>query len=299
MDITITGGTGFLGRRLAGRLLADGHTVHVIGRSPKTGVASGVRFSLWDAMEGEPPEDSLAGADAVVHLAGESVMQRWTPETKRRIRASRVDGATRLVASLSKMAKPPSVLVSASAIGLYGSRGDEVLTEASKPGTGFLAGVCRESEEAAGQAAALGVRVVKLRIGVVLGLGGGALAQMLWPFKMGAGGRLGDGRQWMSWIHLDDVAGLICFALEQASPRGPVNATSPNPVRNSDFTRTLARVLRRPAFFTVPDRAMQILFGEMAEILTSSQRVLPKAAEKAGFKFSFPDLGPALKNLLS
>lgn len=299
MNITVTGGTGFIGRRLVERLLADRHTVHIVGRSPKTGVASGVRFSLWDTMAGEPPAESLAGAGAVVHLAGVPVAQRWTPETKRRIRASRVEGAKRLVEALSKMSKPPEVLVSASAIGLYGSRGDEVLTESSEPGTGFLPEVCQQWEKAAGEAEALGVRVVKIRIGVVLGPGGGVLAHMLPPFKMGVGGRLGDGRQWMSWIHMDDVAGLICFALQQPGLRGPVNATSPNPVRNSDFTRTLARVLRRPAFFTVRERALRLLFGEMAELMISSQRVLPRAAETAGFKFSFPDAGVALKNLLS
>ena len=299
MEITITGGTGFIGKRLIESLLPDGHSIRILGRSPKTGVTRDAEVFLWDALKGEIPGESLAGADAVIHLAGEPVAQRWTPETKHRIRDTRVKGTRCLVEALSKMAKPPSVLVSASAIGLYGSRGDEILTEASKPATGFLPDICREWEAEAGRAEELGIRVVKLRIGVVLGLGGGALAQLLPPFKMLLGGQVGSGDQWMSWIHLDDVAGLIRFAIQTPSLTGPVNATTPNPVRNSQFTRVLARTLRRPALFTVPAKALTILFGEMAEILLDSQRVLPEAAERAGYKFSYPGLGPALKNLLS
>ncbi|MCP5116821.1 MAG: TIGR01777 family protein, partial [bacterium] len=245
------------------------------------------------------PADSLRGADAVVHLAGEPVAQRWTPETKRRIRTSRVDGTRTLVEAISKLSERPAVLVAASAIGYYGSRGDEELSEEAPPGEGFLPEICQAWEKETDAAAQLGVRVVKLRVGVVLGLGGGALAQMLTPFRLGLGGRLGSGEQWMSWIHLDDVVGLVRHAIEQSKLEGAVNATAPNPVSNADFTRTLARVLRRPAFFPVPERAIRILFGEMSEILTASQRVVPKAAEAAGFKFSFPDLGTALKNLLS
>lgn len=299
MNITVTGGTGFIGRRLVNTLMEDGHTVHIVGRSPRTGVTQKARFSLWDGEAGPPPVESLEKADAVLHLAGEPVAQRWTPETKRRIRASRVEGTRRLVEGISGLAKKPSVLVSASAIGLYGSRDDEELTESSAPGSGFLPKVCEEWEAEADKAGELGVRVAKLRIGIVLGVGGGALAQMLPPFRMGVGGRLGDGRQWMSWIHIDDVIGLIRFALEQPKLAGPVNATAPKPVRNADFTRALARVLRRPAFFAVPERALHVFFGEMSQILLSSQRVLPKAAESAGYSFAFADAGPALKNLLS
>ncbi len=299
MNVTVTGGTGFIGRKLVDRLLADRHNVHIVGRTPKTGVHPNIRFSLWDADAGEPPAESIEGADAVIHLAGEPVAQRWTPETKRRIRTSRVDGTGRLVEALSRLSQRPSVLVSASAIGYYGSRGDEELNEQSAPGQGFLPDVCREWEEASDQAASLGMRVAKLRIGVVLGQRGGALAQMLTPFRIGLGGKIGTGEQWMSWIHVDDVVKLARFAIDQPKIEGPVNATAPKPVRNSDFTRTLARVLRRPAIFPVPERALRVLFGEMSQILVSSQRIHPAAAEQAGFQFEFPDLGPALKNLLS
>ena len=299
MEITITGGTGFLGKQLIASLVSAQHSVRVLGRSPKTGLTRAAQVFLWDALQGDPPPDSLAGATAVVHLAGEPVAQRWTPEAKRRIRETRIQGTRRLVSAFSRMAKPPSVLISASAIGFYGSRGDEVLTESSGPATGFLAEVCRDWEAEADRAEALGVRVVKLRIGVVLGVGGGALAQLLPPFKMFIGGQVGSGEQWMSWIHLDDVIGLIRFAMETPSLEGAVNATAPNPVRNADFTRVLARTLRRPALFTVPAKALTVLFGEMAEMLLGSQRALPAAAERAGYKFSYPDLGPALKNLLS
>jgi uncharacterized protein (TIGR01777 family) len=249
-------------------------------------------------MSGEPPEAVLKDADAVIHLAGEPVAQRWTPEAKRRIRASRVDGTEHLVRAMSKLAKPPAVLVSTSAIDYYGERGDEELTESSGPGSGFLADVCAGWEQAATGAEALGVRVVRLRFGLVLGMGG-AMALMLTPFKMGLGGRLGDGAQWMAWIHVDDVVGLICSAIDQESLGGAVNATAPNPVRNTQFTQTLARVLRRPAFFSVPVWAMKLMFGEMSQVMLASHRVLPRSAERAGFKFAFPDLGPALRNLLA
>lgn len=299
MEVTVTGGTGFIGRRLVDRLLADGHSVRVVGRSPKTGLPREAHLYLWDGERGLPPEESLAGADAVVHLAGEPVAQRWTPRAKRKIRDSRVEGTRRLIEAFAGMAKPPSVLVSASAIGLYGSRGDQFLTEASKPGAGFLAQVCREWEAEACRAGTLGIRIVTLRIGVVLGLGGGALAQLLPPFKMLIGGQVASGEQWMSWIHLDDLVGLICYALETPALAGPVNATAPNPVRNSRFTRILARTLKRPALFTVPERALRLLFGEMAGMLLDSQRVQPLVAEKAGYEFAYPELGPALKDLLA
>lgn len=299
MRITVTGGTGFIGRRLVQSLVEGGHIVRILGRSPKTGVAPQIQFSLWDATIGEPPQETLTETDAVVHLAGEPVAQRWTPDAKRRIRDSRVEGTRRLVDALLKLPQPPGVLVCASAIGYYGSRGEEVLTESSPAGTGFLPDVCREWEAEADRTETAGIRAVRIRIGVVLGTGGGALAQMLPPFKMFVGGQLGSGRQWMSWVHLDDVAGIMRFAIDTPSLRGPVNATSPNPVRNSEFTRVLARTIRRPALFTVPEAALKVLFGEMAEVLLGSQRILPRAAETAGYQFRFPELGPALRNLLS
>ncbi len=298
MKITVTGATGFIGKRLVERLLEQGHAVHIVGRTPRTPLPSNVLFSLWNATAGEPPAECIAEADAVVHLAGEPVSQRWTPEVKRRIWSSRVDGTRHLVQALARRQTPLPVLVSASAVGYYGSRGDEILTEQSPPGSGFPAELAVAWEREALQATALGTRVVVPRIGMVLGRGG-ALALMLPPFKAGLGGRIGDGCQWMSWIHLDDLVNLILFAIETPALQGPVNATAPNPVRNAEFTQTLGRVLRRPTLFPVPLFALRLLFGEMSEVMLASQRVLPKAAEAAGFKFSFPDLGPALKHLLA
>ncbi len=294
MRITVTGGTGFIGRRLVTKLLADGHTLHLLGRRAH----GGVRFTDWDAGAGAPPAEAFAGTEAVIHLAGEPVAQRWTAEARRKIRDSRVQGTESLVRVLSTLGTRPACLVSASAIGIYGTRGEEVLTESSPPGQGFLAEVCREWEESAGRAEALGIRVVRVRIGVVLGKSGGALARMLPPFKRGVGGRLSSGRQWMSWIHLDDLVDLIRFSLT-APMSGPVNATAPNPVSNTEFTRVLAGTLHRPAMFPVPALALKAIFGEMAEVLLSSQRVMPQAAQSAGFRFHYPELAGALKNLLA
>jgi uncharacterized protein len=257
---------------------------------------AGVRLALWKPGQA-PPAEALADADAIVHLAGENVAQRWTADARRRILGSRVEGTRRLVEALAGLPRRPAALVCASAIGYYGDCGDAILDETSAPGAGFLPEVCVAWEREALAAEALGRRVARLRIGVVLDRRGGALARMLPPFRMGAGGRLGDGRQWMSWIHLDDLAGLFRFALEN-NLAGPVNAVAPNPARNADFTRTLAGALHRPAFVPVPGFALRLLFGEMAEVLLGSQRVHPKAAQSAGFRYRFPDLAPALKDLL-
>jgi len=297
MDVAITGATGFLGRRLISRLAAESHLIRVLSRAPRKGLPLSVRLVIWDALEGPPPANGLSGADAVVHLAGESVSQRWTPEVRRRIRVSRVDGARRLLEGISKASPRPSTLIAASAVGYYGDRNEETLTEESEAGNDFLADVCRETEAALGQGRSLGLRVAPLRIGVVLGKEGGALSRMLPPFRLGAGGRLGDGRQWMSWIHVEDLVGLIRFALDEPLD-GAFNATSPNPVRNSEFTTALARALRRPALFPVPEFALKLLFGEMSSVLLASQRVLPRAAESAGFRFQFPEVFSALKDLL-
>ncbi|MFB3779149.1 MAG: TIGR01777 family oxidoreductase [Bryobacteraceae bacterium] len=298
MKITVTGGTGFIGRRLVKRLLADRHSVHVLVREAKTGFGPDVRCSIWNAYTIEPVPESLEGADAVIHLAGEPVNQRWTPSAKRRIRDSRVEGTRRLIGAMAGLSQKPSVLLSASAIGLYGDGGEQTLTESSAPGTGFLAEVCLEWEKAACEAEKLGVRVVRLRSGMVLGREGGALAQMLTPFQWGVGGRLAGGAQWMSWIHVDDLVEMILFLLARANVGGAVNGTSPGPVTNSDFTRELSAVLRRPALLTVPARALRLLYGEMAEMMLQSQRVMPEAAQKAGFEFKYPALRPALRDLL-
>jgi len=292
MNITFTGASGFLGSRLVPKLNAAGHQLHVLGRKPVQALA----FSQWDAAC-EPPAESLADADAILHLAGEPVAQRWTPEVKRRLYTSRVDGTRHLVHALSTLSRRPRVLVSASAMGIYGSRGDEVLTEESSPGDGFLADLTVAWEREAALAESLGIRVVQIRLGVVLGADGGALAKMLPAFRAGMAGRLGSGRQWMSWVHLDDVVALFVFALDNSSARGVLNATAPNPVRNAEFTKALASALHRPALIPVPALALRLLFGEMSDVILASARVLPKATERSGFQFRYPDLPAALGGL--
>ncbi|HVX65740.1 MAG TPA: TIGR01777 family oxidoreductase [Bryobacteraceae bacterium] len=278
MNIALTGSSGFMGRALTARLETGGHRV--------------LPLRLREAPAVPP-------CDAVVHLAGEPIAQRWTAAAKQRIRESRVEATRALVAQLAKLERTPRVLVAASAIGIYGSRGDEVLTEASAPGSDFLAELCVAWEQAAREAAAFGVRVVSVRFGIVLGREGGALARMLLPFRLGVGGRLGSGRQWMSWIHLEDALGLVEFALGADRVSGPLNATAPNPVTNAEFTRRLAAALHRPAFTPAPAFALKLMFGEMAGMLLDSQRVEPHAALAAGYAFRYPDLGPALRRLLA
>jgi len=274
MNIAITGASGFIGSFVAGRLRAAGHSIRPVStRNP-------VRSA------------DFAGCEAVIHLAGEPVAQRWTAEARERIRSSRVKGTRAVVEALRT--NPPRVLISASAVGYYGSRGDEVLTESSPPATDFLGRVAVDWEREACAAESFGVRVVTPRIGVVLGRGGGALAKMLIPFRLGIGGRIGDGIQWMPWIHLEDLASMISFALEHPV-RGAMNATSPNPVTNAEFTRALAHAIHRPAIFPVPRVALKLLFGEMAEIIYASQHVLPEAALRAGFEFRYPEITAALR----
>ena len=297
MNITITGASGFIGRRLMKQLSANGHKLHVLSRHAGTNLPPNVRLSVWDALAGPPPEASLREAEAVIHLAGEPVGQRWTPEARRRIRESRVQGTRSLVEALGALPERPRALISSSAIGYYGSRGDEILTEASAPGSGFLPEVCLAWEAEAIAAEQLGVRVVRLRTGVVLERHGGALERMLPPFRLGAGGRLGNGRQWMSWIHLDDLCEMFRFAAEQPV-RGVMNGVAPYPVINADFTRTLAAALKRPAIFPVPSFALRTMFGEMSEMLLGSQRVSPRGAEEAGFRFRYPQLAAALDDAL-
>ena len=298
MNITVTGATGFIGAQLMRKLLAAGHTVHALARKRPPTLPASVRFSEWDSTRGEPPRESLAIADAIVNLAGEPVAQRWTPEVKRRIRGSRVDGTRHLVNALSTQSRRPQALVNASAIGIYGSRGDEILTEDSEPGYDFLARVVIDWEKSAELAESLGIRVVRLRFGMVLG-NGGALAKMLPPFRLGLGGRIGSGKQWMSWIHIDDLTSLILSAVTNAAAHGPMNATAPNPATNADFTKALGAVLHRPAILPVPKFALKLIFGEMSTVVLASQRVLPQAAQTTGFQFEYPQLKAALARLLS
>lgn len=257
-----------------------------------------VKVWAWDPPKGEPPADALRDVDAVIHLSGEPVAQRWTEETKQRIRESRVVGTRNLVQALGRVGKPPATLVCASAVGYYGSRGDERLTEESAPGTGYLPEVCQAWESEAVKAESQGIRTVRVRIGLVLDGRGGALQKMLPPFRMGVGGKLGNGKQWMSWIHLEDLVGIFRFALESTRVSGPLNGVAPYPVTNADFTRTLASVVHRPAIFPVPGFALRLLFGEMSEVLLASQRVLPTAVEEGGYRFQFPQLPGALADML-
>jgi uncharacterized protein (TIGR01777 family) len=297
VKITISGASGLIGRRLLKTLAGDGHTLQVLSRHAGTNMPGGVRVWPWEPAKGEPPMEALTDADAIIHLAGEPVAQRWTPEVKQRIRESRVTGTANLVRAIAKLPQAPKMLVSASAMGYYGSRGDEVLTESSAPGSDYLAKVCVDWEKAAQEAEKIGVRVVRLRTGIVLDARGGALAKMLPPFKMGVGGKIGSGRQWMSWIHAEDLAGMIRFALNN-QVSGPINGVSPNPVTNADFTRALGGVLKRPAIVPVPALALKLAFGEMSEVLLASQRVAPKAAEASGYRFQFTDVGAALADVL-
>lgn len=277
MIIAVTGASGFIGRRLTERLRAEGHTVREIS-----------------LRRGTP---MVPVCHAVVHLAGEPVAQRWTRSARERILTSRVEGTKSLVKALSE--HPPPVLISASGIGYYGSRGDEILTEKSMRGADFLAQVVIGWEREARAAEQLGIRVVALRFGMVLGRRGGALQKMLLPFRLGLGGRLGSGRQWMSWIHLDDLISLIGFAIESAQCEGAMNAVAPHPVTNAEFTHDLARALHRPAIFPVPEFALKLLYGEMSQVILGSQRVVPEAALQAGFEFRFPELGPALRQIMA
>jgi uncharacterized protein (TIGR01777 family) len=279
VKIAITGASGFVGRALSDRLRSAGHGVIEV------------------SLRTQPSPEVFAGCKAVVNLAGEPVAQRWTAAARERISKSRVEGTRTLVAALRK--HPPAALVSASAIGYYGSRGDEMLTEDSPPASDFLGQLVLAWEKEARVAEQFGVRVVTPRIGVVLGRGGGALAKMLLPFRLGVGGRLGTGAQWMSWIALDDLVSLIEFAIEDDALSGPVNAVAPNPVTNAVFTRELGATLHRPAIFPVPAFALKMLFGEMSQILLGGQRVIPQVALRAGFQFRFADLGQALRHAIA
>ncbi len=297
MNVLITGGSGFIGDRLVNRLLEAGHFVSIFTRRVRERPDRNVGQFYWN-HQGVPPHEPFRDVDVVVHLAGEPVAQRWTPAVKAEIRRSRVEGTRFLVEGIRRLSRRPRALVAASAIGYYGERGEETLTESSMPGRGFLPGVCVEWEHEADQAADLGLRVAKLRIGVVLGKGGGALEKMLPPFKLGAGGVVGDGKQWMSWIHVDDLVSLLMLAIESSAMEGPLNAVAPHPVRNEEFTKVLAAALHRPAVFAVPAFALKVMYGEMAEVVLGSQKVLPKAPEQYGFQWKYPQLSGALAEIV-
>jgi uncharacterized protein (TIGR01777 family) len=296
MHIAVSGSSGLVGSALVRSLTVGGHSASRLVRGP----AAGADAIGWDPAAGVRDAARLEGLDGVVHLAGENIgAGRWTARRKAEIRRSRVEGTQRLCEALARLARPPRVLVSASAVGFYGDRGDEALREESPAGNDFLAGVCRDWEAATGPAARAGIRVVCLRFGMVLSPAGGGLQKMLLPFRLGAGGRLGDGRQYMSWIALDDAVGALHHALVTESLAGPVNAVAPSPATNAEFTRELARVLRRPAIVPLPAFAARLAFGEMADaLLLASQRVMPGRLLASGYAFRFPGLEGALRHLL-
>jgi len=297
MKITISGASGLIGRRLLKTLSVEGHSLQVLSRHAGTNMPRDVKVWAWEPSSSLPPDESLRDADAVIHLAGEPVARRWSAEARKRIWDSRVEGTRHLVQALAKLEHGPSVLISSSAVGYYGSRGDEVLTEESSPGTGFSSELCIAWEREAQAAEALGVRVVRVRTGLVLDGRSGALARMLPPFRLGLGGPLGRGKHWMSWIHVEDLARMMVFALT-APVSGAMNGVAPGPVRNREFTKVLAGVLRRPAFFPVPPPVLRLAFGGMADVILASQKVAPQVAENAGFEFRFPELQPALADVL-
>jgi uncharacterized protein (TIGR01777 family) len=293
MKALVTGATGLVGRELLRRL----ESPHVLTRSPTSTAAEVGAAAAWSWQpEREPaPAAAFAGVDTIFHLAGEPVAEgRWTAEKKQRIESSRVLGTRHLVSTLAQLTTRPAVLVCASAIGYYGERGDELLDESSTAGAGFLARVCREWEAEALQAEQHGVRVVLARLGIVLAPRGGALARMLPPFRLGLGGKLGSGRQWMSWVQLSDVTGLLLHAAAHPKLRGPLNVVSPAPLSNAEFTRALGHALGRPALLSVPRLALSLALGEVSEVVLESQRVVPRVARDTGYEFMYPELGAAL-----
>ena len=294
MKILISGGSGLIGTATSAALQGNGHSVVRLVRPGKGAKAGDVQ---WDPMRATVDVAGLEGVDVVIHLSGAGIADgRWTEARKQILRSSRIDTTRVLVDSLSRLKQKPRVLIVASAIGYYGSRGDEILTESSAIGTDFLALLCRDWEAEASRAAAMGIRTVMLRFGVVLSGKGGALPKMLTPFKLGVGGRLGDGQQWMSWIAIEDVVGIIRHAIANEQVSGPVNVVAPNPVRNAEFTRLLAAMLHRPAIFPAPAFVLRLAMGEMADaVLLSSDRVKPERMLEAGYKFRFEILEPALR----
>ena len=300
MKVAVTGATGLIGRRLVAALIARGDQVTVLSRSPSraSSAVPGATAREWDPSRRTTPD--LSGIDGVVHLAGEPIAQRWTSAVKERIRSSRVGGTELLVAGLRDFDPRPRALVSTSAAGYYGDRGSALLDETAAPGPpdDFLASVCVEWERAAMAAADLGVRVVILRNGVVLDPTGGALAQMLTPFKAGVGGPIAGGKQYIPWIAIDDVVAIYLAALDGTQWSGAVNACAPTPVPNASFTRSLGRALHRPAFVPLPAFALRLMFGEMASVLIASQRMVPARTVGLGYEFRYPELDEALAEVL-
>lgn len=297
MNYLLTGATGFIGRRLVQHLLDSSNGVNYLGQQRSNTLDGRAAFHSWNRGD-EPSLNSVPRLDAVINLAGEPVAQRWNEKVKQAIYSSRVDGTRKLVTALEKLRHKPSVLVSASAVGIYGDRGDEILTEESAPGNDFLAHACVGWEREALRARESGVRVVLLRIAIVLGRNGGALKQMLIPFRLGLGGPLGTGKQWMPWIQLDDLVRLFVFAAEHEEVHGALNASAPQPVINAQFTKALAQAVHRPAVMPVPKFALRMALGQVADFTLTSQRVIPEATQKAGFRFEHIQIEEALRSVV-
>ncbi|HEV2754141.1 MAG TPA: TIGR01777 family oxidoreductase, partial [Solirubrobacteraceae bacterium] len=297
---TVTGATGHIGSALVARLRERGDEVTVLSRSPARATERlGVPAAAWDLMAGPAPAEALAGRDAVVHLAGEDIGQRWSQQVKREIRASREQGTRHLVDGLRAAQPRPGLLVSASGSGYYGARGDEPVDEGEPPGDDFVARICVAWEREAQRAEELGLRVIRVRTGPVLDRASGALAKMLPPFRLGVGGPVAGGEQYLPWIHLDDVVGLYLAALDSQGFWGAVNASAPEPATNKAFSKALGRALHRPALAPVPTLALRILYGEMAQIVTEGVRMVPGRAGGLGYAFAHPDLDEALRSALT
>ena len=297
MRLVITGASGFIGTALCAVLLQQGHALTLLTRgAPRDANTGTKRWLQWTPGTLREWDVALDGADGVINLAGEPIAKkRWTRAQRRLIERSRIDATRALVQACAKAKQPPKFLINASAVGYYGPRGDEIVTEETPPGDDFLGVVCRRWEEEAKKAEELGVRVVLPRIGVVLGPGGGALGKMAVPFRFFAGGPLGSGQQWISWIQLEDLVRLILELINNPRAQGAINATAPNPARNKEFSRTLGKAMQRPSWAPVPGFALRLALGEMADMLLTGQRVVPAGAEKFGFQFRYPNLQQALE----
>lgn len=295
MTYLVTGATGFIGRKLVEQLLSRGDAVYYLARKRDAKMPSQASFHPWDTSQ-KPDLNALSRIDVVFHLAGEPIAQRWSDDVKKRIYDSRVDGTRRLVAAIRELRHKPYVLISSSAVGYYGDRGDLLLTEAAPPAHDFLAEVCRDWEREASHARELGLRVVPIRTATVLGRGGGALKEMLPPFRIGLGGKFGSGKQWMSWIHIDDLVRLFLFAADNSAVTAVLNGSAPNPVTNAEFTKALGRAIHRPTIMPMPKFALRLALGEMATFLFTSLRVVPEAAQRTGFEFEYPTLDEALRS---
>jgi uncharacterized protein (TIGR01777 family) len=304
MKIVVAGGTGFIGVPLCNELVGKGHSLIVLTRSGSAADSPNRTSVPWQPGSPGAWEHVLAevldGVDGVINLAGAPIAdRRWSERQKQKLRSSRIETTRALVTAIGRTKKNPAFLLNASAVGYYGPRGDELVTEESGPGRDFLAGLCADWEEEAKKAEAHGVRVIRLRTGIVLGKGGGALSKMVLPFKLFIGGPLGTGRQWMPWIHIEDEIGMIRFLMENNDARGAINACAPNPVTMKEFCLTLGKVLHRPCWAPVPAFALRLLLGEMAEMLLTGQRAMPAAAERLGYRFRHPELLDALRTLSS